>query len=232
MAKKEKVFKIVGITLMFVLIFCTSTLATSFAGSEKEFTFDEAKAYLLTYNDTSLNDSGKEVRTKYEFSSSEKLDSAARYISENGLSAFNEKVEKGIENYLQSEEKPIARPRETSPMSIQKVIKGNGTHSISGTTHGLAKFKTLGTGEYTAKLSYSVVVSKGKITRLSSDPTLTITLLSGGLSKGDVTIRQVIDPYTASITAKFEIVKSVNLGWIQVKSETDVDVFGVAALLS
>ncbi|WP_160203200.1 MULTISPECIES: hypothetical protein [Anaerotruncus] len=121
--------------------------------------------------------------------------------------------------------------RMIAPMSIQKTISGNKTHKILGEAYGLASFATLGTGEYKVDLSYSVVVKNGKISSVST-PKLSFPMMSGGLSYDNISINKVPETHKVSVTARYDIVKKANLGMINIKAETDTEVFGVAALLS
>lgn len=221
--------KVLSVVLALAMVLGMSTMA--FADVEKQYTFEEAKAYLLDYSDVVQNEQGKDVTLTYEFDSEEQLNSAATYIVEHGIVAFNEKISNDLEIYLQNEEHNVVMPREVSPMSIQKTISGNKTHKILGEAYGLASFATLGTGEYKVDLSYNVVVKNGKISSVST-PKLSFPMMSGGLSSDNISINKVPETYKVSVTARYDIVKKANLGMINIKAETDTEVFGVAALLS
>lgn len=228
--------KFISILLVLSMVFGMSTSAFAMAHeengveTEREYTLAEAKEYLLNYCKIETNEFGKELKTTYEFDSDADLERAAAYIVDYGLDAFNKKLEADIKEYVKKEEQ-IIMPRETSPMSINKTISGNGTHAISGETYGLASFKTLGTVEYRAIIKYSVVVKNGKIVRFGTSPTFDIPTISGGGSWGKVTIKQDLKDYTANAAASYVITKSVKIKGVTVKSETDTEVFGVAALL-
>ena len=237
-----------GIAIVLSVLMVLGTSVTSFAetkeATNEPSTIEEAKVYLLNYCDVSINEIGREVKTTYEFLSAEQLNNAAIYIVENGLESFNEKLDREIKIALEKEKSSnIASyssipnlqngvtTRESSPTSVTKTISGNGTHSVSGTTYGTAYFNTLGTGSYTAKISYKVVVSGGKISRISSGPTFSYTVGFSTMDINDISLSQTVNNYKVSVTSRYTVSKTVTLAGINVKSETDTDVFGVAAVL-
>ena len=155
--KRSKFLHILAVALSFVTLFAATAHASS-----PEMTFEEAKEYLESYCELQTNASGKEVTIQYHFGSEESLDRAASYIAEHGLNAFNDMIDKKIEEMANQEQKSLLPlPRTTDPTTYFATVSGNGTHRINGVGSGLCDFGSLGTAQYLVELSYDAHVSNG-----------------------------------------------------------------------
>ena len=95
----KKTKKILSLVLAMVLGMSTSV----FAESEKQYTFEEARTYLLNYCGTEINEFGKTITETYQFESDDALDRNARYIVTHGVAAFHEKLNNEIAAYIEKE---------------------------------------------------------------------------------------------------------------------------------
>ncbi len=98
--------KLLSMTLCLSIVF---SLLSTVSASELPMTVDEAKTYLENYYVTRENSEGKEYSVQYIFSSEDDLNSAAQYIADNGLAAFNAALDIAIEEAV-SNEPPVSSP--------------------------------------------------------------------------------------------------------------------------
>jgi len=238
MFQKNKLHRILVVMLVLAFSFSTTAFAKSpvesTITSENQLTFEEAKEYLTTYSEVNVNEFGKEFTTEYYFTTTQDLDAAAAYIVEFGLDVFNEAVEASVEEIVSQESQSnLISPMTTDPTVAYATVSGNGTHTVSAETYGLASFDTLGTVEYSASLSYKVVVSSGKISGLSSI-SFDIPYISAAGSWGDVSLPFYTTDTNAGVTANYTITKELEVsigdfGFI-IKSETDNEIFALLKL--
>lgn len=235
MFKKSKFYGVLGFLLIVALTFNTTVSAQSpnkntLDGTNEQASVD-AKEYLTTYRKVDVNEFGNEFTTEYQFNTSQDLDGATSYITKYGLDAFDEAVRIAIEEALHEEEQlELIMPRTTYPTTAYATISGNGTHTVSAETYGLASFDTLGTVEYSAILSYKVPVSNGKITGLSSI-SFDIPHISAAGSWGNLSLPSYNTSTHVGVTANYTITKTVEISIgdfeFVIKSETDNEVFAL-----
>ena len=219
--------KLLSIVLSLVLVFSLSS--TAFA-SEASMTVDEAKSYLENYYVTKVNSAGKEYTVQYIFSSEDDLNSAAQYIADNGLDAFNAALDVAIEEAVSNETPAVPRPRTTTPRTAYETVSGNGNHYVSAEAYGLASFDSLGTVEYLVELGYRVTVTNGKFTNLTSI-SFDIPYVSAAGSWGNTRFPSYYTDTSAGVTANYDITKTVEIGIgdfsFEIKSETDNEIFAL-----
>ncbi|EOD00461.1 hypothetical protein [Caldisalinibacter kiritimatiensis] len=218
--------KFLSLILSFVMLF---TLSISAFAAEPQMTVDEAREYLQSYYVTKENSVGKEYSIQYIFNSDEDLEKAAIYLSENGLSAFNATVDTAIEEVVSKEPKS-PQTRSTTPTTGYATVSGDGNHYVSSEAYGLASFDSLGTVEYLVELGYSVTVSNGVFTDLTSI-SFDIPYISAAGSWGNTRFPSYCTDTSAGVTANYDITKSVEIGVgdfsFVIKTETDNEIFAL-----
>lgn len=154
--KRSKFFHILAVALSLVTLFAATAHATS-----SEMTFEEAKEYLENYRELQTNSAGKEVTIQYHFGSEESLNRAASYIADYGLDAFNDMIDKRIEEAVSQEQKGLVPlPRTTNPTTYYATVPcKSGHYNIVGTANGFCDFGKMGTAEYRIELRYTAHVS-------------------------------------------------------------------------
>lgn len=228
--KSKSMRKMLSFVLLLSMVFGFSV---STYAAEPQMTVEEARQYLKSYNVTKINSEGEEYSTQYIFKSDEDLEKAATYISENGLSKFNEELNSEIKEVVSKEPEKM-QARTTTPSVSYATVYGNGTHTVKATTQGLATFDTLGSVEYKATLQYRVTASNGVFTAVSN-PTFDIPYISAGGSWGKVSLPSYYNGVNAGVTANYTITKTVSIPVgnfsVDVKSETDKEVFALSTTL-
>lgn len=167
---------------------------------------------------------------QYIFSSEDDLNSAAQYIAENGLAAFNAALDIAIEDAVSKEPAPTVLPRTTTPTTGYATVSGNGNHYVSTEAYGLASFDSLGTVEYLVELGYRVTVTNGVFTNLTSI-SFDIPYISAAGSWGNTRFPSYYTDTSAGVTANYDITKTVEVGVgdfsFEIKTETDNEVFAL-----
>lgn len=238
MFKKDKFYRFLGLVLVIALTLSTTAFAQSKENTlmtAHQQALADAKEYLMTYSKVEVNELGNEFTTEYQFKTSQDLDAATIYIAEYGLDAFNKAVETAIEEVVSKErQSELIVPRTTDPTTAYATISGNGTHTVSAETYGLASFDTLGTVEYLANLSYRVVVSDGEITGLSSI-SFDIPYISAAGSWSNLSLPFHNTATNAGVTANYTITKTIEISigdfGFEIKSETNNEIFALLTSL-
>lgn len=224
--------KLLSFVLSLAMIFSLS--ATAFA-VEQTMTVEEATEYLETYCVTKENAAGKVYTTQYIFSSKDDLNSAAQYIAENGLDAFNAALDNAIEEAVRNEPPTSPRPRTTTPTTAYATVSGNGNHYVSAEAYGLASFDTLGTVEYLVELGYRVTLNNGTLSNVNSI-SFDIPYISAAGSWGSTRFPSYANGGNAGVTANYIITKTLEIGLgdfsFEIKSETDNEIFALLTSVS
>lgn len=220
---KRKLLIVLSLVMMF------SLSATVFA-AEQTMTIEEAKEYLENYYVTKENIYGKEYSMQYIFSSEDDLNSAAEYISDNGLAAFNTARDIAIKEVVSKEPTIDSGLRATRPSVVYRTVSGNGNHYVNGQTYGLSNFGTLGSTEYLVELGYRVNVANGAFNEINSI-SFDVRNLRPGVSYGNTRFPSYYTNTNASVTANFDITKEMEIsiagfGFV-IKSETANEVFAL-----
>ena len=189
-------------------------------------TFEEAKNYLQNYEATKVNELGKEYTIKYIFKSEEDLNKTASYISENGLTKFNTTMEEKIAEAVKNESNELPQTRSTDPIGVYRTVSGNGPHSVSGISYGLASFGNLGTVEYQVHLGYIVTVQNGRMTSVSNI-SFDIPYISAMGSWGDTSFPSYCNSTICGVTANYTITKTLFIEDIGIAAETDFETFSL-----
>lgn len=215
-----------GLALAVMFVFSTSVFAI-----DSHMTVDEAKEYLQNYYEVKKTVDGKEYSIEYVFDSNEDLERVAKFLSENGLDAFNAKLDEKIQQIV-SMESTIPAPQSTSPSTVYRTVSGEGRHAVEAETYGLASFDTLGTAEYRVKLGYQLTVTNGSFTDLTNIA-FDIPTISAASSFGNIRVVDYCNATSAGVTANFDITKTLTIDpGFDVKAETDNEVFALLTNLA
>lgn len=228
--------------MVLIITLSLSTTAAAKSPEEQATTqeykqgFEEAKEYLKSLCEVKTNEFGKEFTTVYQFETEYDLNEAATYIVENGLDEFNKAVDAAVEKFVSSEPKPeLISPKSTTPTVVYETISGDGSHVVSGEAYGLASFESLGGLEYSVCLSYTVTVSNGEITGLSS---INFDIDWMGFPSGGwegLSIPFYTTSTHAGATANYTITKSVSIAIgdfeFIIVTESDNEIFSILTTL-
>lgn len=94
------------------------------------------------------------------------------------------------------------------PETVRKYISGNGIHTVSGKSYGLASFGDYGAVEYSVQLEYKVTVLDNVITNVWN-PVLSFPSMTPYGSWTKSSIPTGFTDYTASATANYKIYKTI-----------------------
>ncbi|MGF6375163.1 hypothetical protein M2140_000197 [Clostridiales Family XIII bacterium PM5-7] len=235
MYKNMSVYRILALIVAVIFAFSITASASTVnenLGVKNKYSFAQAKEYLVSFSDISINEDGGKVITYYSFADEENLNIIAQYISEHGLEKFQRDLDAALKRAISTEElnrtqKQVMR---TTPTTKYAYVKGNGTHSVRSSASGLIKFNKVGAVEYLVELSYKAVVSGGKFVS-KKNVSFDIPYISTGGTWGKVSLPGYIDDNSVGVTSNFEITKKlkvpIGIGEIVVRSETKADIFAL-----
>lgn len=234
--KKNGSYRILVLVVAFVLAFSVVSFASSADENSvvgDKLSLEQAKNYLTSYCETSINEDGKEIETKYDFDNEEDLNDVAAYIAEYGLDKFNSELDVALRNAVKQEETSMIQTRATTPSTGHaKISTSNGTHTAKILASGLVKFNKVGNVEYSIDMSYDVVVKSKKFKSINNMK-FDIPYLSTGGSWGGLSLSPYVTDKSAGVTANYKITKKLNVpvGSIDVplRSETKADLFALLA---
>ena len=230
MMRKKRLFRMTGLILVISLT-CGSCVFANTQSKGGDMTFAEAKDYLQNYEETAVNEEGKTYTIHYQFDTEEDLNKMASYITKYGLEAFNQKIDAQVSKHGGTVDSKSTEPKTANPPIINKIVRGNGTHTVKGEVYGLARFKSLGKIEYTAKLSYKAVVKNGKITNIN-DISFDIPYISNTGSWGKVKFTKIVNnSIIATGKVEYTIYKTLSVsvggGSANLKTEECVESFSI-----